>query len=58
MERIFSVSENTHFSASDKLFNSRGGMAKLSAAVDSHLFDMLYVEKQHDIKLFNFSDLS
>lgn len=52
------MSENTHFSASDKLFSRRKGMAKLSAAVDSHLLDMLYVEKQHDIKLFNFSDLS
>lgn len=37
-ERIFSMSENTRFSASDKLFNRRAGMAKLPAAADTVTF--------------------
>lgn len=57
MERISSMSENTHFSASDKLFNRREGKAFHYSGY-SHLLDMLYVGKQYDKMLFNFSDLA
>lgn len=57
IERIFSMSENTHFSASDKLFKRRCGKAFHYSGYN-HLLDMLYVGKQCDNTLFNFSDLA